>query len=107
MVRVEMRAFILWSMGNRNKTLCLYAPRHSEYLEGEDGGPEPIMDLLRSRITQGQEHGDVRSGSPFLLGLAYTAPTVMLIRFVFEARVRYDLLESVDTVADLGWGCGV
>lgn len=102
-VRAEMRAFITWSVENPNKALYLYSLRHSEYLEDEEPGPEPIMDLVRGQVKRGQKQGEVRSGSPFVLGLAYTAPTVMLVRFVLERRVHYDLLELVDTLADLAW----
>lgn len=102
-VRVEVRTFIVWCLENPNKALYLYSLRHSEYLEGEEPGPEPIMDLVRDQVRHGQEQGEVRSGSPFILGLAYTAPIVMLVRFVLEGRVRYDLLKLVDTLSDLAW----
>jgi len=102
-VRAEMRAFVTWCVENPQKALYLYALRHSEWLDQEEPELEPIMDLVRSQVVNGQRVGEVRPGRPFLLGIAYTAPAVTIVRLVLEGRLNYDLMELVDDLADLAW----
>jgi len=102
-VRAEVRAFVTWCVENPHKALYLHALRHSEWLDSEEPELEPIMDLVKSQVVNGQRHGEVRSGRPFLLGIAYSAPTATIVRLVLEGRLEYDLLELVDDLGDLAW----
>jgi len=111
-VLVRTREFIRWCVANKHKATYVFALRHSEFLDDRaHGRPDDAMigtgkrwiALGKSWVGEGQERGEVRSGRPYLLGLAAASPAVYLAQLVLEGEVDFNLLDIADELARLTW----